>query len=127
MPMSRGSNSDAMHHPNQYASMSSFDDYHIRPAYLGEDVADLGGLILAHMAWLAQTAGQTLADRDGLTPEQRFLRGYAQWPAKTTVLNLRLPQRQTPIRRVAIGQWLVINMPIPAGLYLQGGGCRWLR
>ena len=46
---------------------------------LGEDVADLGGLILAHMAWKVQTAAQAPPDRDGLTPEQRFFVGYAQW------------------------------------------------
>ena len=46
---------------------------------LGEDVADLGGLILAHMAWKVQTATQSLPNRDGLTPEQRFFVGYAQW------------------------------------------------
>ena len=46
---------------------------------LGEDVADLGGLILAHMAWKVQTAAMTLPDRDGLSPEQRFFVGYAQW------------------------------------------------
>jgi endothelin-converting enzyme/putative endopeptidase len=46
---------------------------------LGEDVADLGGLILAHMAWKVQTATMSLPNRDGLTPEQRFFVGYAQW------------------------------------------------
>jgi len=46
---------------------------------LGENIADLGGLILAYAAWKVQTAGQQLEDRDGLTPEQRFFVGYAQW------------------------------------------------
>ncbi len=46
---------------------------------LGEDVADLGGIILAWMAWKAETAGQALAARDGLSAEQRFFVGYAQW------------------------------------------------
>jgi endothelin-converting enzyme/putative endopeptidase len=44
----------------------------------GEDVADLGGLILGYMAWQDETAGQKLELIDGLTPEQRFLIGYAQ-------------------------------------------------
>ncbi len=50
---------------------------------LGEDVADLGGLVLAHMAWKVQTAAQALPDRDGLTPEQRFFVGYAQWACES--------------------------------------------
>ncbi len=45
----------------------------------GEDIADLGGLILAWMAWKTQTEATKLTDRDGLTAEQRFFVGYAQW------------------------------------------------
>ncbi len=65
---------------DQYAQYVVVDDIHINSKLtVGEDAADLGGLILAHMAWQAQTANQTLETRDGLTPEQRFLVGYAQW------------------------------------------------
>ena len=46
---------------------------------LGEDVADLGGLILAYRAWRTATANQRLMPIDGLTPDQRFFVGYAQW------------------------------------------------
>jgi putative endopeptidase len=46
---------------------------------LGEDLADLAGLLLAWDAWKTATAGQALAPRDGLTPEQRFFVGNAQW------------------------------------------------
>jgi endothelin-converting enzyme/putative endopeptidase len=46
---------------------------------LGEDVADLGGTILAYHAWKDATRGQTLGARDGLTPDQRFFVGFAQW------------------------------------------------
>jgi endothelin-converting enzyme/putative endopeptidase len=45
----------------------------------GEDIADLGGEILAYEAWRAQTLGLALETRDGLTPEQRFFVGFAQW------------------------------------------------
>jgi putative endopeptidase len=45
---------------------------------LGENVADLGGLLLAYMAWQDATRGQQLAPLDGLRPEQRFFVGYAQ-------------------------------------------------
>ncbi len=44
-----------------------------------EDVADLAGTILAYLGWKAVTAGEQLASLDGLTPEQRFFVGAAQW------------------------------------------------
>jgi endothelin-converting enzyme/putative endopeptidase len=46
---------------------------------LGEDLADLAGVLLAWDAWREKTAGARLEPRDGLTPEQRFFVGYAQW------------------------------------------------
>ncbi len=45
---------------------------------LGEDVADLGGLLLAYMAWKQHTTEQKLEPIDELTPEQRFFIGYGQ-------------------------------------------------
>jgi endothelin-converting enzyme/putative endopeptidase len=39
----------------------------------------LGGLVLAWVAWQAQVQGQALPNQDGLTPEQRFFVGFAQW------------------------------------------------
>jgi endothelin-converting enzyme/putative endopeptidase len=65
---------------DQYAQYTVIDDIKINSELtLGEDVADLGGILLAWMAWKTETAGKTLAPRDGLTPEQRFFVGYAQW------------------------------------------------
>ena len=65
------------------------------------------------MAWLAQTAGQTLADRDGLTPEQRFFVGYAQWACENDrPEDLRLHAKtdpHSPARYRVNG--LVVNMP----------------
>jgi endothelin-converting enzyme/putative endopeptidase len=70
---------------DQYAQYVIVDDIRINSKLtLGEDVADLGGLILAWMAWKAQTAGQNLSSREGLTPEQRFFVGYAQWACENT-------------------------------------------
>jgi endothelin-converting enzyme/putative endopeptidase len=46
---------------------------------LGEDVADLGGEILAYIAWQGATKDKNLKPVDGLTPEQRFFIGFAQW------------------------------------------------
>lgn len=64
----------------QYSGYVVVDDVHINGKLTsGEDIADLGGLIIAYMAWQEQTRGQALESRDGLTPEQRFFVGFAQW------------------------------------------------
>jgi endothelin-converting enzyme/putative endopeptidase len=65
---------------DQYAQYFVVDDVHINsPLTLGEDVADLGGEILAYMAWKGATKDKDLKPVDGLTPEQRFFVGFAQW------------------------------------------------
>jgi endothelin-converting enzyme/putative endopeptidase len=64
---------------DQYAHYTVVDDIKINSKLtLGEDVADVGGLILAYMAWREQTRGQKLQPIEGLTPEQRFFVGYGQ-------------------------------------------------
>jgi putative endopeptidase len=42
-------------------------------------VADLGGEILAYVAWKDATRDIPLGPTDGLTPDQRFFIGFAQW------------------------------------------------
>ena len=65
---------------DQYAQYTVVDEIKINSQLtLGEDVADLGGLILAWLAWQQETQGQKLQPQDGLTPEQRFFVGFAQW------------------------------------------------
>jgi putative endopeptidase len=65
---------------DQYAQYIVVDDIPINSKLtLGEDVADLGGEILAYMAWKDASKHQPLQSRDGLTPEQRFFVGFAQW------------------------------------------------
>jgi len=65
---------------DQYAGYTIVDDIKINSKLTeGEDVADLGGLILAYIAWKADTQGKQLENRDGFTPDQRFFIGYAQW------------------------------------------------
>lgn len=65
---------------DQYSQYTIVDDIKINGALTsGEDIADLGGLILAWMAWKDETKNKRLAPVDGLTPEQRFFIGYAQW------------------------------------------------
>ncbi len=65
---------------DQYAQYTVVDDIKINSKLTeGEDIADLGGLLLAWMAWKDQTRNMNLESRDGLSPEQRFFVGNAQW------------------------------------------------
>jgi putative endopeptidase len=64
----------------QYAQYTIVDDIKINSRLtLGEDVADLGGEILAYMAWKDATRDQQLKPIDGFQPGQRFFIGFAQW------------------------------------------------
>lgn len=99
---------------DQYAQYTIVDDIKINSKLtLGEDVADLGGLILAWMAWQKEVAGRKLESHDGLTPEQRFFVGYAQWACENDrPENLRvkaLTDPHSPGKYRVNG--LVVNMP----------------
>ena len=63
----------------QYSGYTVVDDIKLNGKLtLGEDVADLGGLLLAYMAWKSDTQGQQLEPIENFTPDQRFFIGYAQ-------------------------------------------------
>ena len=65
---------------NQYSQYTVVDEIKINGKLtLGEDVADLGGLILAYNAWKSATAAQKLEPFGSFTPDQRFFIGFAQW------------------------------------------------
>jgi endothelin-converting enzyme/putative endopeptidase len=65
---------------DQFATYTIVDDIHINSKLTsGEDVADLGGTLLAYIAWKKATAGQDLKPVDGFTPDQRYFIGFAQW------------------------------------------------
>ena len=65
---------------DQYGQYTVVDDIKINSKLtLGEDVADLGGTLLAYIAWKAATKDQDLHSIDGFTPDQRFFIGMAQW------------------------------------------------
>ena len=76
-------------------------------------MADLGGTILAYVAWKDVTKGQTLESRDGLTPDQRFFIGFAQWACENQrPENLRvsaLTNPHSPGKDRING--VVVNMP----------------
>src|SRR6267154_1255350 len=77
---------------DQYSTYTIIDDVKINGKLtLGEDVADLGGLLLAYMAWKEDTKNQKLEPLDGLTPDQRFFVGYGQsWCGQTRDETKRL-------------------------------------
>jgi putative endopeptidase len=65
---------------DQYAGFVVVDDLHINSKLTsGEDVADLGGTLLAYLAWKKEVQGQKLTPAQGFTPDQRFFIGFAQW------------------------------------------------
>ena len=70
---------------DQYAQYTVVDDIKINSKLTeGEDIADLGGLVLAWIAWKMDPATANAQPRDGLTPEQRFFVGNAQWACGDT-------------------------------------------
>jgi len=98
----------------QYATYNVIDDIFINSELTsGEDIADLGGLILAWEAWKKETADQELHSVDGLSPEQRFFVGFAQWAcADERPESLRLHAATDPHSppRYRING-VVVNMP----------------
>ena len=99
---------------DQYSGYISVEDVHVNGELtLGENVADLGGEILAYMAWKDATKDKHLQPIDGLTPEQRFFIGFAQWdcanerPEDMRVRAMTDPH--SPARYRING--VVVNMP----------------
>jgi len=76
-------------------------------------VADLGGTLLAYRAWRNATAASRLAPQDGLTPDQRFFVGYAQWTCsndRPEDLRLRaVTNEHSPLRWRVNG--VMVNIP----------------
>ncbi len=65
---------------DEYAQFTVVDNIKINSKLtLGEDLADLGGTLLAYIAWKHATEGMDLKPIDGLTPDQRYFIGMAQW------------------------------------------------
>ena len=65
---------------DQFGTYTVVDDIHINSKLTsGEDVADLGGTLLAYLAWQKATEPQRLMPIDGFTPDQRFFMGFGQW------------------------------------------------
>jgi endothelin-converting enzyme/putative endopeptidase len=64
---------------DQFSGYKIIDDIKINGKLTnGEDLADLGGTLLAYLAWKEDTKDKKLEPQDGLTPEQRFFVAYGQ-------------------------------------------------
>lgn len=83
----------------EYDQFIATDDVHVNGRLtLGENVADIGGLKLALMAYLEHQAGLPPAvPVDGFTPEQQFFISYGQgWCENDTPEALRLLAQTDP-------------------------------
>jgi putative endopeptidase len=99
---------------DQYSQYVAVDDLHVNGRLtLGENVADLGGEILAYIAWKDAISGKSLQPIDGLTPQQRFFVGFAQWACTNQTpesLRLRtLIDPHSPAKYRVNG--IVVNIP----------------
>jgi len=99
---------------DQYSHYVVVDDVHVNGKLtLGENIADLGGSILAYIAWKGAAKDKQLGSIDGFTPDQRFFIGFAQWacanerPEELRVLAVSDPHTTAQYRINAV----VVNMP----------------
>lgn len=90
----------------QYDDIIVVDSVHANGRYtLGENIADQGGLLVSHLAYLNSLDGKTPAPIDGFTNEQRFYLGYATLWGQ----NIRPEEilRLTKIDPHSLGKWRV--------------------
>ncbi len=110
---------------DQYSQYTIVDDIKINGALTsGEDIADLGGLIIAWAAWQEQTKAMRLAR--GGWPDAAAATSSWAWPSGPAPTSAPRSCAPTPLptrtHRPAIGSTeLVVNMPgVRGGLQLQG-------
>ena len=99
------------------------DDIHINSKLTsGEDVADLGGELLAYIAWKNATKGQDLKPIDGFTPDQRFFIGFGQWACENErPENLRVNAITNPH---SPGKYRVNGIVSDLPQFRQAFGCK---
>ena len=107
----------------QYGSYVAVGDVHLNGKLtLGENVADNGGLRIAHIAFMDSLMNKRMAKIDGFTPEQRFFLGWGQiWCNNMTPEAERLRAQTDPH---SAGRYrvngVVSNMPE----FQQAFGCK---
>jgi putative endopeptidase len=78
---------------------------------LGENIADLAGLTIAHEAYLLSLGGKPAPQIDGFTGEQRFYLGWAQvWRRNYREANLRQRLLTDPHSPSEQRTWIVRNL-----------------
>lgn len=75
----------------QYDAYEPLPGFHVNGQQtLGENIADVSGLAIAHAAWQKSLDGKPSPEIDGLSGEQRFFLAYGQaWRTKTRDAALR--------------------------------------
>jgi putative endopeptidase len=75
----------------QYDGYLAIDTFHINGNLtLGENLADVGGLAIAYSAFKKTAQGHDTTRIDGLTPDERFFRSFAQaWRIKVRPETIR--------------------------------------
>ena len=90
---------------DQYDQIIVIDTLHANGRFfftLGENIADHGGLLVAHQAYLNSLKGkETPAPIDGFTNEQRFFLGYATLWGQ----NIPSPRRSVVVPRSTRIHW----------------------
>jgi putative endopeptidase len=82
----------------QYDACVAVGDAHVNGKLtLGENLADLGGVMIAYKAYQKSLGGEPAEVIDGLTGDQRFFMGFAQvWRGSTRDAERRVAQRTDP-------------------------------
>ncbi|RYE59992.1 MAG: M13 family peptidase [Hyphomicrobiales bacterium] len=103
----------------QYDQYEPLPGMHVKGAFtLGENVADLAGLTVAHLAYQKALAGQPAPVIDGTTGDQRFYLGWAQvWRRSYREANLRQRLLTDPHSPSIQRSWVVRNLDPWYGAY----------
>ena len=91
----------------QYNKIIVIDSVHADGAYtLGENIADQGGLLISHQAYMNTLKGKPApADIDGFNHQQRFYLGYANLWAQNVRPQEVLRRTKTDVH--SLGKWRV--------------------
>jgi putative endopeptidase len=97
----------------QYDAYEPLPGMHVKGALtLGENMADLAGLTVAHDAYEIALGGKPAPVIDGFTGDQRFYLGWAQvWRRNYREANLRQRLLTDPHSPAVQRVWMVRNLP----------------